>query len=238
MDESDEKFVFPQDPQGQRNGLLDRIDRALANAGLAVWRCIVDGFAAYGAAECGLPLDPAYERKKDWEAEILHGDAYSFSYGPVDDHELRSDYADIDELIRALQSVGEERPQARSRGREKPGTHDCSQSIAPAWSVHLTNSPSGCGSRCSAIRYRPGSRRDRAAASSAECNGLPTTSDTPALLSTTASTSSAEAVSRIGSSGATSCSFAASASARDVGTRLPISNASNCGRLVLSVRRT
>ncbi len=107
MDGRDEKFVFLEQQQGQREGLLDRIDRALVNAGRALWRCIVDGFAAYGATECGLPLDPAFESTRDWEAELSEIGIYQYSSSIVGDDDLRSDYTNIDELIRALQSVGE-----------------------------------------------------------------------------------------------------------------------------------
>jgi hypothetical protein len=107
MDESAEKFVFPDGQQKQGGGLLDRIDRAVVNAWRATWRCIIDGFAAYGAAECGLWLDPPFVPINDREAEILETPSYPYNYGPVDEEDLRSDFADIDELIRALQTAGE-----------------------------------------------------------------------------------------------------------------------------------
>jgi hypothetical protein len=106
MDESAEEFVFVDGQKKQSGGLLDRMDRALMNAGRAFWRCIVDGFAAYGAAECGLWLDPAFEPINDTETEIPEFQDYSYNY-KVDEEDLRSDYADIDELIRALQTAGE-----------------------------------------------------------------------------------------------------------------------------------
>ena len=107
MDERDERFEFLEEQQGQRDGLLDRIDRALVKAGRALWRCIVDGFAAYGASECGLSLDPAFESPRAWEAGLSEIGTYPYQFGIVGDDDLRSDYADIDELIRALQSVGD-----------------------------------------------------------------------------------------------------------------------------------
>jgi hypothetical protein len=107
MDESTEKFVFLEGRQRQSNRLLDRMDRALANAWRAIWRCIVDGFAACGAAECGLLLDPVVEPTNDREAEVLETPSYPHNYGAVDEEDLRSDFADIDELIRALQTAGE-----------------------------------------------------------------------------------------------------------------------------------
>jgi hypothetical protein len=107
MDESVEKFVFPDGQQKRSNQLLDRMDRALVNAGRAIWRCIVDGFAAYGAAECGLLLDPVFEPTNGQDVEVLETPSYPCNYGAVRDEDLRSDFTDIDELIRALQTAGE-----------------------------------------------------------------------------------------------------------------------------------
>jgi hypothetical protein len=107
MDESAKKFVCPDGQQKPGGGLLDRVDRALINAWRFIWRCTIDGFAAYGAAECGLFLDPAFEPTDDREAEILETPNYPYNYGAVAEEYLRSDFADIDELIRALQTAGE-----------------------------------------------------------------------------------------------------------------------------------
>lgn len=109
MDERAEKFACPDGRQRQPDGLLDRMDRALVNAGRAIWRFLVDGFAAYGAAERGLMLDPAFETAEHWDAEILETPSYPYYCGWVRDEDMRSDFADIDELIRALQTVGDER---------------------------------------------------------------------------------------------------------------------------------
>jgi hypothetical protein len=107
MDESNEDFVFLDGQQRRSGGLLDRMDRALVNAGRAIWRFLLDGFAAYGAAECGILLDPVFPPSNVQEAEILETPSYPFNYGTVRDEDLRSDFADIDELIRALQTAGE-----------------------------------------------------------------------------------------------------------------------------------
>jgi hypothetical protein len=107
MDESAEKFVFLDGEQKQGNRLLDRMDRALVNAGRAIWRCMVDGFASYAAAEFGILPNLVSGPTNDQDAEMQETPRYPYYYGTVRDEDLRSDFTDIDELIRALQTAGD-----------------------------------------------------------------------------------------------------------------------------------
>ncbi len=101
MNDSADKLAFLDEQQRPGNRLLDRMDRALTSAGRAIWRYFVDGFAAYGAAECGLLLDPVSEH----EAEIPDTPDHPSNYGAVWGENLPTDFADVDELIRAMQTA-------------------------------------------------------------------------------------------------------------------------------------
>jgi hypothetical protein len=107
MDEIGEDIRFSKRRRRQIDRLLGRMDRALVNTGRAVWSCIIEGFAAYGSAECGLWLDPGFQPAKKREVVIQQTPNYPYHYGMIPEDELRSDFADLDELIRALQTAGE-----------------------------------------------------------------------------------------------------------------------------------
>ncbi len=41
--------------------VLDRMDRAVARLGRAIWRCVVDGFAAYAMAEYATSIHTQFD---------------------------------------------------------------------------------------------------------------------------------------------------------------------------------
>jgi hypothetical protein len=104
MSGRNDKFLSTSTRQPRPERLLDRADRAVVRVARAAWRFLLQGFAAYGMAECAMSINPGFV-----DIEPLRNDspvlATRYAYGAAVD-DLPGDFEDIDALIRSLQTIG------------------------------------------------------------------------------------------------------------------------------------
>jgi hypothetical protein len=103
MSGRNDNFFSTSTRQKRLGRLLDRADRAVVRAARATWRVLLEGFAAYGMAECAMSINPGLV-----DIEPLRNDspplATRYGHDAILD-DLPGDFEDIDALIRSLQTV-------------------------------------------------------------------------------------------------------------------------------------
>jgi hypothetical protein len=52
--------IVDEQPATRLGRLLDRADVMIGSVGLAIWRAVIDGFAACGRAECAMPIEAEF----------------------------------------------------------------------------------------------------------------------------------------------------------------------------------
>jgi hypothetical protein len=103
MSGRDNDFFSMTTRRARPDRLLDRIDRAVIRAARAAWTVLLDGFAAYGTAECAMFITPNFVEVVPTRNDTPQP-ATRYAYGAVDD-DLPGDFDDIDSLIRSLQTI-------------------------------------------------------------------------------------------------------------------------------------
>jgi hypothetical protein len=102
-DELDD-FVVEQRPR-RVDRWLDRMDAAVVSVGRAVWRAVVDGFAAYGMAQCAPVIDTHHvqieEQKCEGESALMIRPTLEASESDA----LRSDFEDLSSLIEYIRAM-------------------------------------------------------------------------------------------------------------------------------------
>ena len=90
-------------PQQSRVGrLFDGLDRAIVRLGRAIWRDVIDGFAAYGMAECAMFVDARFCDSPDQASDRPHDRTIPPMPAVAD---LQGDFETLDDLVRALQTA-------------------------------------------------------------------------------------------------------------------------------------
>jgi hypothetical protein len=82
--------------------LLDRLDRAISSFGRAVWHVLIEGFAAYGQAQYGVPICLASDQDIDrcGEQTVIPAVPHPLAVEPYD--ELRGDFPNLHSLIESI----------------------------------------------------------------------------------------------------------------------------------------
>ncbi|HEY0183373.1 MAG TPA: hypothetical protein VGC09_11250 [Rhodopila sp.] len=84
---------------------LDRLDAAIIVCGRTVWRAIVEGLAACGAAQCAVHLDiPCNLPARDRDSRKT---VSSVQYSPAarDENDIRDDFEDLRSLIESVRAM-------------------------------------------------------------------------------------------------------------------------------------
>jgi hypothetical protein len=87
--------------------LLDRLDRAICKVGRAIWNGLIDGFAAYGMAECVVPLDFQFDPVGDQTQAQPRREAYRPAFRVIATEDLEGEFDNIHDLIRSVEAVGD-----------------------------------------------------------------------------------------------------------------------------------
>jgi hypothetical protein len=102
MRANEDEFLIATPQQSRVGRLFDRLDRAIVRLGRAIWRDVIDGFAAYGMAECPMLIDTRFCNSPDQASARPHDLAIPSMPAAAD---LRGDFETLDDLVRALQTA-------------------------------------------------------------------------------------------------------------------------------------
>jgi hypothetical protein len=83
------------------NRLFDRLDAGIGSIGHTLWRAVVEGLAACAMAECAAH-DPDGERQYERETVLMISHTCEVS----DNDDVRSDFEDLDALMRYVRAIG------------------------------------------------------------------------------------------------------------------------------------
>ena len=106
MREKPDELIFTTRRQTRPGRLLDRLDRTVAKAGRAIWLFLVDGFAAYGMAECGMYIDCQFDQTGGQNSGHSHALVGNLVFAVLDSEDLEGDFDNIDDLIKSVQLPG------------------------------------------------------------------------------------------------------------------------------------
>lgn len=102
-DEFDD-FVVEQRPR-RVDRWLDRMDAAIVSVGRAILRAVVDGFAAYGMAQCAPLIDTHDVRIEEPKCEGESALMIRPTREASDSDDLRSDLEDLSSLIGYIRAM-------------------------------------------------------------------------------------------------------------------------------------
>jgi hypothetical protein len=102
MRANEDEFLIATPQQSRVGRLFDRLDRAIVRLGRAIWRDVIEGFSAYGMAECPMLIDPRFYDSPYQASERPDDRAIPPMPAAAD---LQGDFETLDDLVRALQTA-------------------------------------------------------------------------------------------------------------------------------------